>query len=62
VWYPSLYHFTKDQLIQTQTGLRYKIWGDFFGESKILWTWDSNPAQGKKQADLSYIIGIGYGF
>ncbi|HTO70719.1 MAG TPA: DUF481 domain-containing protein [Myxococcota bacterium] len=61
-WYPSLYHISKDQLVEAQTGLRYKLWGDFFGESKILWIWDTTPAQGKKQEDLSYIVGIGYGF
>lgn len=60
-WYPSL-QALDDQLVETQTGLRYKLWGNFFGESKILWTWDTTPAEGKKQKDLSYIIGIGYGF
>ena len=60
-WYPSL-QALDDQLIETQTGLRYKLWGDFFGESKVLWTWDTTPAEGKKQKDLSYIIGLGYGF
>jgi len=60
-WYPSL-QALDDQLIETQTGLRYKLWGNFFGESKILWTWDTTPAEGKKQKDLTYIIGIGYGF
>ena len=60
-WYPSL-QALDDQLIETQTGLRYKLWGNFFGESKILWTWDTTPAEGKKQKDLTYIVGIGYGF
>ena len=59
--YPSLQN-SKDQLVETATGLRYKIWGNFFGESKVLWTWDSTPAEGKKRTDLEYILGIGYGF
>lgn len=60
-WYPSL-EALDDQLVDTATGVRYKLWGNFFGESKVLWVWDSTPAEGKKQVDLSYILGIGYGF
>lgn len=60
-WYPSLQQLS-DHLVETQTGLRYKLWGDFFGESKLLWTWDTSPAEGKKHEDLSYIFGLGYSF
>jgi putative salt-induced outer membrane protein YdiY len=60
-WYPSL-QSSQDQLVETATGIRYKIWGNFFGESKVLWIWDTTPAQGKKQEDLAYILGIGYAF
>jgi putative salt-induced outer membrane protein YdiY len=59
--YPSL-ESSKDQLVDTATGLRYKIWGNFFGESKVLWVWDSTPAEGKKRQDLAFILGVGYGF
>lgn len=59
--YPSLQSI-KDQLVETSTGLRYKIWGNFFGESKILFTWDSTPANGRERTDLAYILGVGYGF
>lgn len=59
--YPSLEDIN-DQLVDTATGLRYKIWGNFFGESKVLFVWDSTPAEGRKRTDLAYIIGIGYGF
>ncbi len=59
--YPSLQD-SKDQLVDTATGVRYKIWGNFFGESKVLFVWDSTPADGKKRTDLAYILGIGYGF
>lgn len=59
--YPSL-EDAQDLLVDTSTGFRYKIWGDFFGESKILWIWDSTPADGNKRQDVSYILGIGYGF
>jgi putative salt-induced outer membrane protein YdiY len=59
--YPSL-ESRYDQLVETKTGLRYKLWGDFFGESKVLWTWDSTPADDKKRQDLSVILGLGYGF
>jgi len=60
-WYPSL-EALDDQLVETATGLRYKLWGNFFGESKVLWVWDSTPARGKGQVDLAYLLGIGYGF
>jgi len=59
--YPSL-ESSKDQLVDTATGFRYKIWGNFFGESKMLWIWDSTPAEGKKRQDLAFLLGLGYGF
>jgi uncharacterized protein DUF481 len=59
--FPSL-QSSKDQLVDTATGFRYKIWGNFFGESKMLWVWDSTPAEGKKRQDLAFILGVGYGF
>jgi len=60
-WYPSL-EALDDQLVDTATGLRYKIWGNFFGESKVLFVWDTTPAEGKRQEDLSYLLGVGYSF
>jgi len=59
--FPSLEN-RHDQLVITKTGLRYKLWGDFFGESKVLWTWDSTPADDKERQDLSVILGLGYAF
>ncbi|MFI5316293.1 MAG: DUF481 domain-containing protein [Myxococcota bacterium] len=59
--YPSLEN-SKDQLVDTATGLRYKLFGNFFGESKVLWVWDSTPADGKDRQDLAFILGVGYGF
>lgn len=59
--FPSL-ESRHDQLVITKTGLRYKLWGDFFGESKVLWAWDSTPADDKERQDLSVILGLGYGF
>jgi putative salt-induced outer membrane protein YdiY len=58
---PSLQRLN-DQLFDTATGLRYKLWGNFFGESKVLFVWDTTPAEGRKQHDLSYILGVGYSF
>jgi putative salt-induced outer membrane protein YdiY len=60
-FYPSLEHW-EDQLLITSTGLRYKLFGNFFGESRVDWTWDRTPAPGKKENDLAFILGIGYGF
>lgn len=51
-----------DQFVATDTGLRYKLWGGFFGESKLHWEWDSTPAEDKKRQDLTVILGLGYGF
>lgn len=59
--FPSL-ESRHDQLVETKTGLRYKLFGDFFGESKVLWTWDSTPADDKERQDLTVILGLGYGF
>jgi putative salt-induced outer membrane protein YdiY len=59
--YPSLEDI-QDQLVDTATGFRYKIWGNFFGESKVLWVYDTTPAEGNDRQDVSYILGIGYGF
>ena len=59
--FPSLQN-SKDQLVDTSTGLRYKIWGNFFGESKVNFIWDSTPAEGKKRTDIAYLLAVGYGF
>jgi putative salt-induced outer membrane protein YdiY len=59
--YPSLEN-RHDQLVETKTGFRYKLFGGFFGESRVHWTWDSTPADDKKRQDLSVILGLGYGF
>ena len=48
--------------VQFNNGRAYKLWGSFLGESKLLWVWDSTPAEGKKQVDVAYFLGIGYGF
>jgi uncharacterized protein DUF481 len=70
--YPGLTFFQKTQLypafdlksllVDTATGMRYKLWGDLFGESKVLWVWNSDPANNKKRTDLAFILGIGYAF
>jgi putative salt-induced outer membrane protein YdiY len=52
----------QDQFVATDTGLRYKLFGNFFGESKVHWEWDSTPAEDKKRQDLTVILGLGYGF
>jgi putative salt-induced outer membrane protein YdiY len=58
---PSLEDW-QDQFVSTDTGLRYKLFGNFFGESKVHWEWDSTPAEDKKRQDLTVILGLGYGF
>jgi putative salt-induced outer membrane protein YdiY len=49
-------------LADAETGLRYKLVGDFYGETKLLWLYDSAPAEDRKRQDLSLMVGLGYGF
>ncbi len=49
-------------LADTETGLRYKLFGDFYGETKLLWLYDSAPAKDRERQDLSLTVGLGYGF
>jgi putative salt-induced outer membrane protein YdiY len=59
--YPSLAS-RYDQVVETKTGFRYRLYRNFFGESKLLWVWDSTPADDKMRQDLSVILGLGYDF
>jgi putative salt-induced outer membrane protein YdiY len=58
---PSLEDW-QDQFVATDTGFRYKLFDDFYGESKVHWEWDSTPAEDKERVDMTVILGLGYGF
>jgi putative salt-induced outer membrane protein YdiY len=58
---PSLTTYP-DFLAKTQTGLRATlIWG-FFGEAKLLWDYNSNPSDDNERQDVTYQLGLGWGF
>jgi putative salt-induced outer membrane protein YdiY len=61
-WVPSLREFNDNQLLKTQTGIRADLVGDWFGEAKVRWTLNTEPASGKERQDTSYIFGLGWGF
>jgi hypothetical protein len=58
--YPSF--ALDDYFLERSTGLRYKLFGDFFGETKLLWLYDPTPADDREKADLTLLFGIGYDF
>jgi putative salt-induced outer membrane protein YdiY len=61
-WVPSLREFNDNQLLRTETGIRSKLVGSWFGEAKVRWTLDSEPASGKERQDTSYVFGVGWAF
>ncbi|MDJ0909757.1 MAG: DUF481 domain-containing protein [Woeseiaceae bacterium] len=43
----------------TTTGFRWEVWGDVYMNAQIDWNWESDPAPGQEQEDLTYALGIG---
>ena len=43
----------------TTTGFRWEVWGDVYMNAQLDWNWESDPAPGQEQEDLTYILGIG---
>lgn len=48
-----------NRLADTSTGLRWDVWGDVYLNAQIDWDWESNPATGNEQEDVTYAVGIG---
>ena len=51
-----------DLLVKSQMGFRDKITGHFSLEAKILWEYDSEPADNVHRQDVDYIFGLVYEF
>ncbi|MDJ0917442.1 MAG: DUF481 domain-containing protein [Woeseiaceae bacterium] len=48
-----------NQIADTTTGIRWDVWGDIYLNAQLNWNWESDPAVGKQQTDLTYALGIG---
>jgi len=48
-----------NEVADTSTGLRWDVWGDIYLNTQIDWDWESNPAAGNQQEDITYALGIG---
>ena len=50
----------RDNLVaDTETGFRWEVWSDVFFNLQLNWNWESDPALGSEQEDLTYAIGFG---
>lgn len=56
-----LYYVTgrKNTVADTSTGFRWDVWGDIYMNAQVDWNWESDPAVGQQQEDLTYALGIG---
>ncbi len=61
-WVPSLRDFTDSQLVRLETGLRSKLFGGWFGEAKVRWRLNTEPASGTDRTDVTYLFLVGWGF
>lgn len=56
----SVYVTGRDnELVLTSTGIRWDVWGDIYLNAQFDWNWESNPAAGRENEDVSYVIGVG---
>lgn len=58
-WLPGLEAGT-GHLVKTSTGLRTPLTDMFFVEGKVLFDWDSEPAEDEDKRDATYLLSIGY--
>ncbi len=50
----------RDNLVaDTETGIRWEVWPDVYFNMQLNWNWESDPALGNEQEDLTYALGIG---
>lgn len=50
----------RDNLVaDTETGFRWEVWPDVYFNMQLNWNWESDPALGNEQEDLTYALGIG---
>jgi putative salt-induced outer membrane protein YdiY len=60
-YYPGLEKFS-DYLLTTTAEIRAKITEQFFTNFKVVFDYDSTPAQGAGNTDVKYILGVGVKF
>jgi len=53
---------SRDILVKGEIGLRNDLTQQLFLEGKILWEYDSEPAQDAQRQDVDYVLGLGYRF
>lgn len=56
----SVYVTGRDnEVVLTSTGFRWDVWGDIYLNAQFDWNYESNPAAGRENEDISYILGFG---
>jgi putative salt-induced outer membrane protein YdiY len=48
-----------NRVVDTSTGFRWDVWGDIYMNVQVDWDWESEPAAGNEQEDITYALGIG---
>lgn len=48
-----------NRIADTSTGIRWDVWNDIYLNAQLNWNWESDPAAGNEQTDLTYALGIG---
>lgn len=48
-----------NRIADTSTGIRWDVWRDIYLNAQLDWNWESDPALGNEQSDLTYALGIG---
>jgi hypothetical protein len=51
-----------NKVADTSTGIRWDVWGGVYLNTQFDWDWESDPAAGNEQEDVTYAIGIGVEF
>jgi putative salt-induced outer membrane protein YdiY len=59
--YPSFEH-SADFYVTTQQGVRFNLVKNFVAGFQVNWDYDNTPAPGRKNADVLYLLTVGYNF
>jgi hypothetical protein len=51
-----------NNVVQTSTGIRWDVWGDLYLNAQFDWNWESDPAAGNENEDITYVLGVGVEF
>ncbi|MEE4300453.1 MAG: DUF481 domain-containing protein [Pseudomonadales bacterium] len=52
--------FDRGQILNTSTGVRFKINGRWKADARVDLIYETEPAPGNEKADVTYILGVGY--